>query len=215
MTKNENENITHNYNNTKKIKNWSEYNKSLKNRGNLSIFISDDLIKEGQIVSPRKTGKVGRPLEYTDELVEFMLIIRELFRLPLRQTTGHVEFLFSFMGIKSKVPDYTTLSNRMSGIKVRYYNKAKRCVEAGEGIVMLIDSSGFKVFGEGEWKVRKHGTSYRRTWKETHLSVDYNSRGIVGLINTTAHIHDNTQLEPLINATAQNGYKIKTIIFFT
>ena len=66
-------------NNRKKIKNWSEYNKSLKNRGNISIFISETLIKDGCLIMPIKTGKPGRPLEYTDELIEFVLTIRELF----------------------------------------------------------------------------------------------------------------------------------------
>ena len=71
-------------NNRKKIKNWSEYNKSLKNRGNISIFISETLIKDGCLIMPIKTGKPGRPLEYTDELIKFVLTIRELFNKTLK-----------------------------------------------------------------------------------------------------------------------------------
>lgn len=99
---------THNHNNAKttkntnkkskncakKITNWSEYNKSLKNRGNLSIFISESLVKNGSFVMLQKTGKTGRPQKYSDALIEFMLTVRELFHLPLRQTTGFIEFLF-------------------------------------------------------------------------------------------------------------------------
>ena len=215
--KNTNIKTTHNHNNTKnnnkKIKNWSEYNKSLKNRGNLSIFISESLIKDGRIVMPPRTGRVGRPMEYTDELLEFVLTIRELFRLPLRQTIGFVEFLFKLMGIDSSVPDYTTVSKRMSEIKVRYQRKINEHKnETDEGIVMLIDSSGFKVFGEGEWMVRKHGATYRRTWRETHIALDYETRDIVGFVNTTAHIHDNTQLKPLLKQVMNNGYEVNTII---
>ena len=194
--KKKNKNITHNYNNTKKIKNWSEYNKSLKNRGNLSVFISESLIKNGRLIMPNKTGKPGRPMEYTDELIEFILTIRELFRLPLRQTTGFVGFLFGLMGITSGIPDYTTISKRMGGIKVHYRRRIDGAVGKGAGVVMLIDSSGFKVFGEGEWMLRKHGATYRRTWRETHIALDYETRDIIGFINTSAHVHANTQLKP-------------------
>lgn len=110
---------TKNKNNHKKIKNWSEYNKSLKNRDNLSIFISESLIKDGRLIMPVKTGRPGRPLEYIDKLIEFVLTIRELFHLPLRQATGFIEFLFKMMGISGS-PDYTTVSKKMNGIKVRY-----------------------------------------------------------------------------------------------
>ena len=207
---------THNYNNTKinnkKIKNWSEYNKSLKNRGNLSIFISESLIKNGRIIVPPKTGRVGRPTEYADELIEFTLTIRELFRLPLRQATGFVEFLFRLMGIESSAPDYTTVSKRMAIIKVRYQKKANKCNVGSNGIVLLIDSSGFKVFGEGEWKVRKHGASKRRTWRETHIIINHETRDIVGFTNTAARTHDNTQLKPLLEQASLSDYSIDTII---
>ena len=214
-----NRNITHKNNNikinkigNKKIKNWSEYNKSLKNRGNLSIFISEELIKNGRIVIPPKSGRAGRPQEYSDDLIEFILTIRELFHLPLRQVTGFMEFLFKKMDLDSNVPDYTTLSYRMPGIKVRYIRKAKQ-FSLDNSIVMLIDSSGFKVFGEGEWMIRKYGATYHRTWRETHIALDYETRDIIGLVNTTAHVHDNTQLKLLLDqVTRQNGYQVNTII---
>lgn len=198
---------------TKKIKNWPEYNQSLKNRGNLSIFISEAVIRDGNIVQARKTGAVGRPNKYSDDLIELILTIRELFRLPLRQTTGFIEYLFGSMGLSIKsIPDYTTLSRRSERLSVRFNRKDRR-----EGVIMLIDSSGFKVFGEGEWMVRKHGATYRRTWRETHIAVDWESRDIIGLVNTTAHVHDNTQLRPLFwqvkEANATGGScRLKTII---
>ena len=210
--KTQNKNITHNHNTTKKILNWSEYNKSLKSRGDLSVFISESLIKDGNLVLPAKTGKPGRPMEYTDELIEFVLTIRELFHMPLRQATGFVEFLFKMMGL-SESPDYTTVSKRMPNIKVRYQRKINRSIDGGASIVMLIDSSGFKVFGEGEWKVRKHGANKRRTWRETHIALDYATRDVIGLTNTSAHTHDNTQLKPLLQQViCQGGYKVETVI---
>ena len=202
---------THNHNNTKKIKNWSEYNNSLKKRGNLSIFISESIIKNGKIVLPNRTGKAGRPKEYSDDFIEFVLSIRELFRLPFRQTAGFIEYLFGLMNLSvTALPDYTTLSRRMPKLNIRYYQDKNN---NNEGIVMLIDSTGFKVFGEGEWMRRKHGATYCRTWRETHIALDYDTRDIVGFINTTAHVHDNTQLEPLLTqVTDQNNYMVNTII---
>lgn len=209
--KNKNIKTTHNYNNTKKIKNWSEYNKSLKNRGNISIFISESIIKDGRIVFPKKTGKVGRPKRYSDAFIEFALSVRELYRLPFRQTIGFMEYLFGLMGLSiDDLPDYTTLSRRMPSLNVRYYSSN---THDKNGVVMLIDSSGFKVFGEGEWMVRKHGATYRRTWRETHIALDYETRDIIGFINTSAHVHDNTQLEPLLmQVMNQNGYEVDTVI---
>lgn len=208
MIKNEiNTNTTHKHFITKRIKNWSEYNKSLQNRGNLSIFISEKVIKDGKIIPPHKSKTVGRPLQYSSGLIELILTIRELFRLPLRQTSGFALYLFELMQLRGDLPDYTTLSRRADKLNVHFNRKSRR-----EGIVMLIDSSGFKVFGEGEWKVRKHGASYHCTWREAHIAVDFESRDIIGLINTTAHVHDNTQLRPLLKQTEQNGFKVKTII---
>ena len=90
---------------------------SLVKRGNLSIFISDSLIKNGCITTPKKTNEPGRPQKYSNELIEFMLTIRELFHLPLRQTAGFVSFLFSSMGIISGILDYTTISKECPILK--------------------------------------------------------------------------------------------------
>ena len=211
---NQNKNTTHKHHTTKttktatkKIKNWPKYNKSLKNRGNLSIFISESVIKNGELIPPKRLKVVGRPIEYSSDLIELILTIRELFGLPLRQTTGLVEWLFGLMHLSGKIPDYTTLSRRSGKLNIRFSRKERR-----EGIVMLIDSSGFKVSGEGEWMVRKHGATYRRTWRETHLAVDYETRNIVALINTGPHVHDNTKLRPLLKQTEENGCEVKTII---
>lgn len=204
---------THNNLITKTIKNWPNYNKSLQNRGNLSIFISEDILKDGHIVMPKKTGKAGRPMEYSDELIEFILTVGQLFRLPLRQLTGFMKFLYKLLNLDaSKVPDYTTLDRRASHITVNYRRDSQQVVDNNEGIVMLIDSSGFKVFGEGEWMVRKHGATYRRTWRETHIAINHATRDIVGLVNTTAHVHDNTQLKPLLTQVQANDYKVDTLI---
>lgn len=195
--------------NTKKIMNWREYNKSLVGRGNISIYISES-IAHGALITPKrqKTHKPGHPKRYPDALIELILTIRELFHLPLRQSTGLAAYIFGNMGIELNIPlpNYTTLSRRMAKLEVDFCHRFR-----GKNVVLLIDSSGFKVFGEGEWKVRKHGYSYRRTWRTTHIAIDLATRNIIGLINTKSGIHDNTQLIPILDQVKQK-HEITAVI---
>ena len=189
--------------------NWGEYNHSLINRGNVSVYISEALAKQ-VFTRPRKSGKVGRPFTYQDPLIELILTLRELMHLPLRQTIGFVTGLLLGMSISWKLPDYSTLCRRMGKLRVSYCRKSNR----GD-IVLLLDSSGFKVFGEGEWKVKKHGVGYRRTWRETHIAVDFATRDILGFINTESDTHDATQFQPLIHIAQKSisdKGKLSTII---
>lgn len=193
----------------RKITNWSAYNNALKSRGNLSIFLAEDVFKQDAL-KQKNNGKNGHPFCYSDEFIKLILIIRELFHLPLRQTSGFAELLFNAMKISRKLPDYSTLSRRAAKLTVDFLPKCR----SRENIVMLIDSSGFKLFGEGEWKARKHGYSRRRTWRELHIAIDHSSRDIVGLINTSAHTHDNAQLLPMLDQV-QSRYSptaVQTII---
>jgi hypothetical protein len=110
------------------------------------------------------------------------------------------------MGINWQLPNYSTLSRRMKGLDVDFCHGFR-----GHNMTLLLDSSGFKVFGEGEWKVRKHGLGYRRTWRTTHIAVDFETRNIVGLINTKSDVHDNTQLKPLLDKV-QDKHSATTVI---
>lgn len=189
----------------KKPNNWSEYNKALQNRGNISIYIQEAIVNDAFTV-PIQSRTVGHPKEYSDPLILLILTIRELFRLPLRQSVGFTEYLFDLMKIDAPLPDYSTISRRMGSLDIDFSHGFH-----GKDIVLLIDSSGFKVFGEGEWKVKKHGSSYRRTWRETHIAIDYKTRNIISVINTKANVHDNTQLRPLLHQ-AMKDHEISTVI---
>jgi hypothetical protein len=111
------------------------------------------------------------------------------------------------MGITWDLPDYTTLSRRARKLAVplleygRYFGNH-------EPLVLLLDSSGFKIYGEGEWKMRKYGKDKRRTWREEHIAVDYISRDIVSLMTTNSSVHDSTQVIPLLISAEQNLNKI-------
>jgi hypothetical protein len=198
-------NTTHKNITTKKINNWSEYSESLKNRGKISVHVSEALAS-GAFKKPLPTHTVGHPIEYADSLILLILTLRELFRLPLRQSIGLTEDILRMMSIDWQLPDFSTLSRRMGKLNVDFCRNFR-----GKNIVLLIDSSGFKVFGEGEWKVRKHGFGYRRTWRETHIAVDFESRNIIGLANTKSGTGDNTQLKPLLGQV-QKKHQVSAII---
>lgn len=148
-----------------KIKNWSDYNKSLKQRGAMEVWINDDILdKWGALPS----GKRGAQPVYSDLAIQIVLQIGKVFHQKLRQTEGLLENVFRLMNIKLSVPDYSTVSRRSASLNVLLNKKAKK---NGEKLIVVIDSTGLKVYGEGEWKVRQHGVSKRRTWRKAHLMV--------------------------------------------
>lgn len=189
----------------KKITNWNQYNKALVRRGNISLYVTEAAANRVHLVPPQ-TGKAGHPKQYSDDLIIFILTIRELFHLPLRQSLGVVGGLLSLAGLDWQLPDFSTLSRRMGTLTVDFCPRFR-----GENVVFLLDSSGFKVFGEGEWKVRKHGLGYRRTWRETHLAIDFATRNVVSLVNTKPSVGDSTQLVPLLDGALEK-HRVTTII---
>lgn len=120
-----------------------------------------------------------------------MLTLRYVHGFKLRQVTGFMESIFKLAGIEIDVPYYTTLSRRGKNLKVILNKKEKAIIK------MIIDSTGLKVFGEGEWKVRKHGWNYRRTWVKVHIGID-ESGEIRAVTVTKNDVHDNTQTKKLL-----------------
>ena len=156
-----------------KVTNWSEYNRSLVNRGNLHVWIDTNIAAQW---NSKKTNKPGRPFTYSDTAILLFLRLRVLFKLPLRQTQGLLTWLLSEMGLSElKIPDHSQVCRRAKKLKVSLNAK----VNKNEALYVLVDSTGLKVYGEGEWKVKKHGYEKRRTWKKLHLCVDDGSFQIV------------------------------------
>ena len=163
----------------------------------------DEALATRAFKKPLPTHKAGHPVEYSDALILLMLTIAELFHLRLRQTEGFMADFLPSMGIYWQLPDYTTLSRRAKKLKVQLLPYG-HYLGSSEPLHLCIDSSGFKIYGEGEWKVRKHGADKRRSWRESHIALDYSTRDIVALRNTADHVHDNTQLLPLLADTERN-----------
>lgn len=147
-----------------RIRNWPAYNEALRQRGSLEIWLSP---RAQQAWYAEPTGKPGSPGVYSDAAMTCCLSIRKLFKLPLRQTQGFVRSVFKQTNVILASPDYTTLSRRGRFLLITLPKDASK-----KKVRISVDSSGVKVTGEGEWKVKKHGADTHRGWKKIHVFID-------------------------------------------
>ena len=177
---------------TYKITNWSKYNESLVQRGSITFWFCEETI--GKWRHDNANPRRGHPFVYSDTAVECLLVLRELFQLPYRQTEGLVKSLVELMEIELAIPDYTSLAKRAAklGISLDIAKHRGR-------IDVVVDSTGLKVFGEGEWKMRKHGKSKRRTWRKLHLAVNPDTHEIVAETMTDNSCDDAGQVDALLD----------------
>ena len=123
-----------------KIHNWRFYERSLIKRGDLTLWLSEDVIEAWNSDLSRR---MGRPKLYSDLAIETALTLRLLFKLPLRQTEGFLKSIFRLMNVGLNVPDHTTLSRRNSTLKT----KLKRIGNTRGRINLFIDSTGLVIHG--------------------------------------------------------------------
>lgn len=173
------------------VLNWKEYNQALVNRGRITLWFDEESIQKWY--HEEKSGKRGASNTYSDTAILCGLTLREIFRLPLRATEGLVLSLVELMGLNLDTPDYTTLCRRQKDLEVILPHRPN-----GEPIHVVVDSTGLKVYGEGEWKVRQHGVSKRRTWRKLHLAVDESTHEILMSVVTTNDFKDSQVFEDLI-----------------
>jgi transposase len=194
---------------TYKIKNWKEYNRALVNRGNLTVWVDEETLTKW--ANTEMTGRKGRSNKYSDAAIECALTIRGLLRFPLRQTQGFLEGLFNMLKLALDVPTYSTLSRRAAALDVEIPK-----IDWSRPVNVLIDGSGLKVFGEGEWKVRVHGKDKRRTWRKFHIGIDRETQEIIAVTLTASNVHDSKetcnlldQIENIATVTGDKGYDNK------
>ena len=172
-----------------KVTNWRDYEAGLRKRGSLTIWFSDDAV-EAWRAAPRTTP--GGQARYSDLAIETSLILRTVFHQPLRQTEGLVGSLLELMGLDLPVPDHSTLSRRARTLAV--------APQAASGPVhLLVDSTGVKLSGPGEWLVEKHGTQRRRAWRKLHLGIDAKTGMIVASTLTSKEVDDAAELGALLD----------------
>ena len=126
-----------------KVTNWREYNEALRQRGNMTIWMTEDAIADWH---PAKTGSRGRPQEYSDFAIETALLIRQVFRLPLRQTEGFMNSLAKLMKVDIRIPDFSSISKRSIELPRHLLDKTME-----PGSLVIVDSTGLKVYGKDEW----------------------------------------------------------------
>ena len=176
-----------------KITNWAKYNRSLINRGNIFLYFTPQALSQWH--NGGETG--GRPRKYSKVAFEFFLCLRVLLHLPLRQTQGLIEGLIAQLRLAISCPHYSVVCRRASELEV----KIRRLLKEEGAIHVLADSSGLKIYGEGEWKMKTHGKSKRRTWRKIHIAVDAKEKTISACEITEATVGDCTAVENLIKQT--------------
>ncbi|HMB04140.1 MAG TPA: IS5 family transposase [Isosphaeraceae bacterium] len=144
-----------------RIRNWKDYNDALVRRGSLTLWVDEAPLPAWRYQGPTQRGA---QFAYSDLAVECLLTLRAVYRLTLRATEGFARSLFGLMGLDLPVPDYSTLCRRAKTVRITLPKRATGPLH------LVLDSTGLKVYGEGQWKVRQHGSSKRRTWRKLHLA---------------------------------------------
>lgn len=188
-----------------KVRNWSNYNKSLVQRGSLTIWFSEESLKNWFYDGKRKHGGIK---VYSDMAILTGLILKEVYGLTYRACQGMIESILQLLNIKDlKCPNYTTICRRAKNLKINLNSK----VSPKENICVLVDSTGIKVQGETEWYAKKHKKLSRQKWKKLHVAIDHSSHQILGVKTTDSYVHDATHFGDLINEI-DSDIKIETII---
>ena len=174
---------------TYRIRNWRQYNDALVNRGSLTLWVERATLQAWRYQGPARRG--GQ-FEYSDLAIECLLTLKAVYHLTLRATEGFARSLFGLMQADLPVPDYSTLCRRAATVGITLPKRAEGPLH------LVIDSTGLKVYGEGEWKVRQHGYSKRRTWLKLHLAVDSETHEIQAAMVSEPGVTDAEMVPPLL-----------------
>jgi hypothetical protein len=177
-----------------RLTNWPAYNQALIHRGSLQLWVEEDTLKNWYYQGPQKPGGAYR---YSDACIECALRIKYVLSLAFRQTQGFIASLFEAMKLDLQIPSYTQLCRRQAQL-TGPLTPAHSPAPSQQPTYVVIDSTGLKVYGEGEWKVRQHGTTQRRTWRKVHVAYDEANNQILAIALTTNDIDDASMLEPLL-----------------
>jgi transposase len=174
-----------------RVTNWPEYDAALVRRGSLTVWLTEEAIAAWQAPATGKRG--GQPV-YSALAIETSLALRLVFHLPLRQTEGLLRSIAEVLKIDIAIPDHTTLSRRGGGLTVMPTR-----IDRAEPLHLLVDSTGLKIYGEGEWLDQQHGIRARRRWRKLHLDVDAHTHEIVAVELTPDDVGDIAAVPDLLD----------------
>lgn len=177
-----------------RVCNWKDYNEALVQRGSITFWFDDEQIKQWK---SNKTNKGrGRPEEYSDIAIQAGLTLKALFNLTFRATEGFIRSLLKLLKLELKAPTYTLLCKRQKSIRIKLPKAAE---QTGEPLHLAFDTTGLKVYGEGEWKVRQHGWVKHRLWRKFHLAVNTMNQQIEAFELTDLGVQDCEGVPLLLN----------------
>jgi hypothetical protein len=171
----------------KRKRNWAQINANLVRRGDLTIWMDPEIAKAW---NPAKSGKPGRPREYSDLAILTAQTLKAIYGLGLRQLEGFLGSIIRLMQLPLKTPDFSTFSRRLPSLVVRLPKRKS----PNEPIHMVIDSTGLKIYGAGEWHAYKHGLRKRRSWRKLHLLIDAGTCEILDAELTKNSVDDGSLL---------------------
>ncbi|MFO4671679.1 IS5 family transposase [Vibrio cholerae] len=184
-----------------KTTNWKQYNKALINRGSLTFWIDEEVIRQWK---QSKQKKRGRPRFFSDLAITTALMMKRIFSMPLRTLQGFIDSVFLLAHVPLQCPHYTCISRRAKQVEVSFKPQTSGVVRH-----LAIDATGLKVYGEGEWKVKKHGTDgKRRVWRKLHLAVDTNTHEIIAAELSLSNVTDAEVLPNLLKQTRRKIVEI-------
>ena len=176
-----------------RVQNWPEYDRALQQRGSLTVWVTPEALAAWQ---PSRAGQRGRPREYSDVAIETGHLLRLAFGRPWRQTEGLLRSIVGLLRLEVGVPDHTTFAWRSPGLALA---AALARAQTSDGPVhVVIDATGLKVYGAGEWLVETRGERGRREWRKLHLAVDPDSGEVLACELTSNDEGDASQVAPLL-----------------
>jgi hypothetical protein len=174
-----------------RVRNWAAYDAGLRARGSLTVWFTQEAVERWR-AETRTTP--GGQRTYSDLAITTALTLRAVFRLPLRQTEGLVGSIVQLLDVELAVPDHSTLSRRAKTLGLPAVPAS-----SGGAVELLVDSTGVKLCGPGEWLVEKHGAQRRRAWKKLHIGLDAASGRVVAATLTDHDVDDGSQVGALLD----------------
>lgn len=172
-------------------KSWKEYNRSLVNRGNISLWISEDSVKKWY--SKRTPGILGGRKEvFSDDAILCLMFLKSLFRMPYRMVEGFGNSLMVLLGLDLQIPHFTRICKRSKKLKLPSLPENK-------DVTIILDGSGMKIYGEGEWKEEVHGKGKKKKWKKIHIALDPKTQEVILTDVSEKEVHDSKLCTVLLN----------------
>ena len=194
-----------------RVRNWPDYDAALVRRGALTVWFTDQALAEWRAPATGRRG--GQPI-YSALAIETALTIRLVFHQPLRQTEGLLRSIADVLGVDIAIPDHTTLSRRGVGLTV-----LPRDIHRAEPLHLVVDSTGLKIYGEGEWLDAKRGSRSRRRWRKLHIGINAETHDVLVAELTPDDVGDVTAVPdlleqidiPVVSLTADGAYDAEAV----